>query len=208
MEFVPPTEAFIQNRPVLGGNASTEIGITVRGQNHSVVSEVAGSDREKSIRDEKNIHLYLGWHAFRAQMQGNRIESIDARDTSTNTERRFAAPVFIDCTGAGSVGFLAGAEYRLGREAKTEFNESLAPEHADKLHLGNTVVFATRMADRPVSFPDVQYRLCISEIGTFGLPSGNHGTWAQAAWELVRHFVVGLGWIRTGWRSVGVALLL
>ncbi|MHB0955025.1 MAG: FAD-dependent oxidoreductase [Pirellulaceae bacterium] len=155
--------AFIQNRPVLGGNASTEIGITVRGQNRSIVTEVAGSDREKVIRAEKNIHLYLGWHAFRAQAQDNHIESIDARDTSTNTERRFAAPVFVDCTGTGSVGFLAGADYRMGREAKSEFNESLAPETADSLHHGNTVVFATRMADRPVSFPDVPWATAVSK---------------------------------------------
>ena len=73
--------AFIQNRPVLGGNASPEIGITVRGQNRSVVSEVAGPDREKAIRAEKNIHLYLGWHVFRAQTQGNQIESVDAKNT-------------------------------------------------------------------------------------------------------------------------------
>ena len=155
--------AFIQNRPVLGGNASTEVGLTVRGQNRSVVSEVAGPDREKVIRAAKNIHLYLGWHAFRAQVQGNRIASIDAKDTSTNTELRFAAPVFIDCTGTGSVGFLAGAEYRMGREAQSEFDESLAPDSADTLHHGNTVVFATRMADRPVSFPEVPWATAVSK---------------------------------------------
>ena len=95
--------------------------------------------------------------------QGNRIESIDAKNTSTNTERRFAAPVFIDCTGTGSVGFLAGADYRMGREAKSEFDESLAPDNADTLHHGNTVVFATRMADRPVSFPDVPWATAVSK---------------------------------------------
>lgn len=155
--------AFIQNRPVLGGNASPEIGITVRGQNRSFVSEVAGSDREKVIRAEKNIHLYLGWHAFRAQMKGSHIESVDAKNTATNKELRFAAPVFIDCTGTGSVGFLAGAEFRMGREAQSEFKESLAPENADRLHHGNTVVFSTRMADRPTSFPDVPWATAVSK---------------------------------------------
>ncbi len=155
--------ALIQNRPVLGGNASSEIGITARGQNRSVVSEVAGSDREKTIRAEKRIHLYLGWHAFRVQKQGNRIESIDARDTSTNMEQRFAAPVFIDCTGTGSIGFLAGADYRMGREAKSECDESLAPDNADSQHHGNTVVFATRVTDHPVSFPDVPWATAVSK---------------------------------------------
>jgi hypothetical protein len=155
--------AFIQNRPVLGGNASPEIGITVRGQNRSVVSEVAGADREKVIRAETNIQLFLGWHTFRAQTTGNRIESVDAKHLATNKELRFSAPIFIDCTGTGSVGFLAGAEYRLGREAKSEFNESLAPDNADKLHHGNTVVFSTRMADRPTSFPDVPWATAVSK---------------------------------------------
>jgi hypothetical protein len=154
--------AFIQNRPVLGGNASPEIGITVRGQNRSVVSEVAGPDREKVIRAEKNVHLHLGWHVFRAQKTGNRIESVDAKNTATNKELRFSAPVFIDCTGTGTVGFLAGAEFRLGREARSEFNESLAPETADKLHHGNTVVFSTRMADRPTAFPEVPWATAVS----------------------------------------------
>ncbi len=154
--------AFIQNRPVLGGNASSEIGITVRGQDRSVVNEVSGPDRDKAIQSQKNVHLFLGWHVFRATLGGQRIESIDARDTSTNTERRFAAPVFIDCTGTGSVGFLAGADYRMGREAKSEFDEGLAPDNADTLHHGNTVVFATRLADRPVSFPDVPWATAVS----------------------------------------------
>ena len=154
--------AFVQNRSVLGGNASPEVGITVRGQNRSIVSEVASPDRENVTRADKNIHLYLGWHAFRAQMKGGRIESVDAKNTATNKEQRFAAPVFIDCTGTGSVGFLAGAEYRMGREAKSEFNENLAPESADKLHHGNTVVFSTRRAERPTSFPDVPWATAVS----------------------------------------------
>jgi hypothetical protein len=87
---------------------------------------------------------------------------VDARNTTTNRELRFVAPVFIDCTGTGAVGFLAGAEYRLGREARAEFQESLAPEQADRLHHGNTVVFSTRMAERPVPFPDVPWATAVS----------------------------------------------
>jgi hypothetical protein len=155
--------AFIQNRPVLGGNASPEIGITARGQNRSVVNEVAGPDREKAIRAEKNVRLYLGWHAFRVQRKGNRIESVDAKNTASNKELRFFAPIYVDCTGTGSVGFLAGAEYRLGREARSEFNESLAPETADTLHHGNTVVFSTRTADHPTGFPDVPWATAVSK---------------------------------------------
>jgi hypothetical protein len=96
-------------------------------------------------------------------MKGSRIESVDAKNTATNKGLRFSAPVFIDCTGTGSVGFLAGAEYRMGREAKSEFNESLAHDNADKLHHGNTVVFSTRMADHSASFPDVPWATAVSK---------------------------------------------
>jgi hypothetical protein len=67
--------------------------------------------------------------------------------------------MFIDCTGNGSIGAWAGAEYRLGREASAEFRESLAPAAADKMHHGNTVVFLTEndiRLQRP--FPDAVAR--------------------------------------------------
>jgi hypothetical protein len=71
--------------------------------------------------------------------------------------------VFIDCTGVGAVGFLAGAEYRMGREARAEFNESLAPAEADKMHHGNSPVFRTRMANRPVTFPDAPWATAVAK---------------------------------------------
>jgi hypothetical protein len=155
--------ALIQDRPVLGGNGSDEIGLTPRGQNRSVVEEVGRGDRQSVLQAEKTLKLFLGWRAFRVQKNGNRIESVDARNTLGIEELRFQAPVFIDSTGLGTLGLLAGAEYRMGREAKAELNESLAPDEADKLHHGNTVVFRTRMAAEPKAFPDVPWATAISK---------------------------------------------
>jgi hypothetical protein len=154
--------AFIQNRPVLGGNASPEIGIMPRGELRSIVKEVAGNERERVIRSEKRIKLYLGWHALRAKTQRDGIISVDAQDTATGRELRFAAPIYIDCSGVGAVGFMAGAEFRMGREARNEFNESLAPEQADSMHHGNTVVFGTEVVDHPVLFPDVPWARAVA----------------------------------------------
>ncbi len=154
--------AFIQNRPVLGGNASPEIGITPRGELRSIVKEVAGTQRERVIHSERRIKLYLGWHALRAKTERDRILSIDAQDTSTGRELRFTAPIFIDCSGVGAVGFLAGAEYRMGREARGEFDESLAPDQADSMHHGNTVVFGTQVHDHPVPFPEVPWAQAVA----------------------------------------------
>jgi hypothetical protein len=155
--------ALIQNRPVLGGNGSPEIGITPRGENRSLVREIAGFDREQVLRAQSNIHLFLGWHAFRVQRHESRIVSVDAKHTTGNQELRFAASLFIDCTGNGSIGAWAGAEYRLGREASAEFHESLAPPTADKMHHGNTVVFRTRTAVQPSAFPGVPWAVEVAK---------------------------------------------
>ena len=125
-----PMVAWIHNRPVLGGNGSPEIGLTLRGKGRTIVAEAALADRDQLLASEARLKLFLNWHAFQVQKSGNRIPTVDARHTSTNQELRFAAPLFIDCTGVGAVGYWAGAEYRLGREAAAEFHESLAPEEA------------------------------------------------------------------------------
>lgn len=154
--------SLVQNRPVLGGNASREIGIMPRGNLRSIVDEIAGPRREEALRSEPRIELYLGWHVFAATVDNGRIESVDAIHTRTNQQLRFIAPLFIDCSGTGAIGYLAGADYRLGREARDEFQESLAPETADQLHHGNTVVFATRMGDAPTAFPEVSWATAVS----------------------------------------------
>ncbi len=82
-----------------------------------------------------------------------RIATVLAIDVASGRRARYRAPIFIDCTGHGWVGFYAGAEYRQGEEARGEFGESLAPEQATRLTQGNTLyqaVFADR--DRTAVF--------------------------------------------------------
>jgi hypothetical protein len=154
--------ALIQDRPMLGGNASDEIGLNPRGAPGSVVNELAAPGREQVLLAQPSIQLFLHWHVFSAQKADARIVSLDAKHAATNQELRFSAPVFIDCTGVGAVGFLAGAEYRLGREAQAEFNESLAPLEADRMHHGNSPIFRTRQAEQPVAFPDVPWAVAVA----------------------------------------------
>ncbi|MBM4091265.1 MAG: FAD-dependent oxidoreductase [Planctomycetes bacterium] len=154
--------ALIQDRPVLGGNASDEIGLNPRGAPGSVVNELAAPGRAQVLQAQPNIRLFLNWHVFSVRKAGARIVSLNAKHTATNQELRFSAPVFIDCTGVGALGFLAGAEYRLGREAQAEFNESLAPLEADRMHHGNSPIFRTRQAEQPVTFPDVPWAVAVA----------------------------------------------
>jgi hypothetical protein len=163
--------ALIQNRPVLGGNASKEVGlgpIGQRGLPGSIVDELIKRkpDGDLVAHDllvvEPTVSIFLEHHAKHVVMKGQCIVAVDALHTRSGRVRRFHAPVFIDSTGMAAVGLLAGADTRFGREARAEFNESLAPEDADKMHHGNTVTFRTRMTDRPTAFPAVPWALAVA----------------------------------------------
>jgi len=173
--------ALVQDRPVLGGNASSEIRVHTGGDpGPNIVSEInapyraeAGAEphpalrydarRLAIVRAEKNIALFLNTHVFRVQTEGDRIVSVDGKDICTGKELRFAAPLFIDCTGDGWVGYWAGAEYRVGREARDEYDESIAPEKADRMVLGTSLMWGSRRTDHPVEFPKVPWATMIAK---------------------------------------------
>jgi len=161
--------ALIHDQLHLGGNASKEIGLGPRGEKGSLIEELIArtSDGElqagKILEAESNVSVFLGYNVYGVIMDGKRIGAVDARHARSSREQRFCAPVFVDCTGMAIVGLLAGAETRHGREAKSEFDESLAPENADSMHHGNTVLFRTRKADEPASFPNVPWALAVAK---------------------------------------------
>ena len=151
--------AFIQDRPVLGGNASSEIEIPPMGYIGNPPDRVnvtglaeeffgqQGWSRfadlkkiERIVRAEKNISLFLNTRATGVEMAGgDRIAAVLALDVRTGGRMSFAAPLFVDCTGHGWIGYYAGAEYRQGQEARAEFGESLAPVQAGKRTMGNSL---------------------------------------------------------------------
>jgi hypothetical protein len=168
--------ALIQDRPLLGGNNSSEVRVHLGGGINlppypalgNVVQELdsgkqgnaqpaANYDDEKKlavVRAEHNIRLFLNTRAFRVEKSGNRIAAVIARDILSGKEYRYTAPLFADCTGDGTIGFLAGADYRYGRESRSEFGEASAPEKADRLVMGTSVMWYTDDAGKPVTFPD------------------------------------------------------
>ena len=170
--------ALLQDRPWLGGNASQEIRVSTQGTVlNSIVDEINsaphgnGADqaisddltRHQVVQNETNIQLFLQWRAFRANTNNSRITSLDARQTRTGEERRFHAPLFLDSTGDGWIGFWAGALYRAGREARTEFNEPLAPTNSDAMTLGSTLMWRSRDAGHAVAFPAVPWATNVSK---------------------------------------------
>lgn len=174
--------ALIQERPVFGGNASSEIRVHtegIRGKNTAIImaidtaqwqfngSEKAFDDdqkRQKAIDAAPRIHQFKNYHVDRVQMNGNRIVSVDARNTGTLVSKRFLAPVFIDCSGDGAVGALAGAEFRYGRESKDEFGEGWpeqgelwSPDKPDQLTMGTSVLWNTERKPAAENFPKVPW---------------------------------------------------
>jgi len=177
--------ALIQNRPVLGGNNSSEVRVHLNGRINlppwpalgDVVKELdsgkrgnaqpaAGYDDDRKlavVRKEKNIRLFLNTHVYKAQTRDNRITAVIATDIRTGKEMRFTAPLFADCTGDGNLGYLAGADWRMGRESRDETGESLAPQKPDKMTMGASVQWYAEKTDAATSFPDCPWALQFSE---------------------------------------------
>ena len=177
--------ALIQNRPVLGGNNSSEVRVHLGGEINlppypaigNVVRELdsghQGNARPAQFYDdnrkmgvvqaEKNIHLFVNMHAFKVQKQGDRIVAVIAKHIVNASELSFRAPLFVDCTGDGTLGYLAGADYRMGRESKEQTGESMAPEKPDKMTMGASVMWYSAQSSHPERFPDCPWALQFTE---------------------------------------------
>jgi len=148
--------ALINDRPVLGGNASKEIRVHTLGLKvYDIVDElgtlhypngdagaIAATDTiEMVVRAEKNITVFPNTRAYTVNKSGNTITSVDCFHTHTHKETRFEAPLFVDATGDGWIGYWAGCEVRMGRESRDEFDESMAPEKPDSMTMGNSILW-------------------------------------------------------------------
>ncbi|PPL03651.1 FAD-dependent oxidoreductase [Parapedobacter indicus] len=180
------TVALIQDRPVLGGNNSSEVRVHLMGdvdKNHypklgRIVRELDNGDpgngnpdakeygdkrKTDIIKYEKNISLFLNTHVYQVEMNGDRIAAVIGRDIRTNQETRFTGTYFSDCTGDGTIGFLAGADYRMGRESRAETGESFAPEKSDNFTLGTSNLWASLPVDSVTAFPETPWALPFSD---------------------------------------------
>lgn len=161
--------ALIHDRPVLGGNASKEIGLMPRGTQGKLLLELAARTPDGDLaalsllQAEPTASIFLEHRIIAAARQGDRIVSVDAVEAKGGLERRFKGRMFIDTSGVAMLGVLAGAETLFGREARSEYDEPYAPEVADDMHHGNTLFFRTRMADQPVPFADVPWATEVSK---------------------------------------------
>ena len=168
--------ALVHDRPVLGGNNSSEVRVHLGAYQNlppyprlgDVLAEFGpkngGNARPaevyedelklKVVKAEKNIYLLLNEHVNEVVTNSEgRIIFVRAVDTRTGDFILHRAKLFVDCTGDGTVGYLAGADFRMGREAKAETNEPDAPEKADMVTMGASVQWYAGEADGDAAFP-------------------------------------------------------
>ncbi|WP_223123197.1 FAD-dependent oxidoreductase [Aquipseudomonas alcaligenes] len=161
--------ALIHDRPVLGGNASNEIGLMPRGSQGALLKELAQRSANGDLaalsllEAEPTAKVFLGHRIVSVEKQDSKITAVQAVQARGGHERRITGSVFIDASGTAILGVLADAETLFGREARSEFNEPYAPEVGDDMHHGNTLFFRTRMAEQPVSFPEVPWATEVSK---------------------------------------------
>jgi len=221
--------ALVQNRPVLGGNNSSEIRVGLSGRifqepypklgslldelsgvgfwNNVEANEDPGSERSRIIKavlaehpekmthnagpasnyeDEKkielvksepNISLFLSTQVISASKDGDRIASVTGQNISTGERVLIKGRLFADCTGDAALGFLAGADYRMGRESKAETGENDAPERGDDMTMGMSVQWYASDNGGESAFPECPWALTFDENTCI---KTDHGEWQ---WE-------------------------
>tara|TARA_R110000868_G_scaffold2277_12_gene17065 strand:+ start:5782 stop:7569 length:1788 start_codon:yes stop_codon:yes gene_type:complete len=178
--------ALIHDRPVLGGNASSEIRVHTLGiygnferilkkldtEHYPNGSPEAHKDqikRDNNVKSYENISLFLNWRAYDAKAVDSKISYVDARQTASAERIRFEAPLFVDSTGDGWIGFWAGAEYSYGRESVDEYGEEWkehgelwSPKQPDNAVMGSSVLWRSYDADQQEEFPAVPWAMPVA----------------------------------------------
>ena len=173
--------AIVQDRPVLGGNASSEVRLWVLGatshmgnnnrwaREGGVINEILLENLYRNregnsilfdlvlidkVRAEKNIALYLNTAIHTVNKRNKRnIKSIECFNAQNSTSYILSAGLFADCTGDGIVACNSGASFRMGAEEKDEFSEGFAQykEKAGEL-LGHSMYFYVKDTGKRVNF--------------------------------------------------------
>lgn len=187
----------VHNRPVLGGNSSSEIRVTPHGaaafhayaRETGIISELLIQERAVNheeifengwtnsvwdmvqydlVQHTENLTLHLNADFRQVKMSNKRtISSIVAVVQNAEVELELTGSVFIDCTGDGLLAHRAGCEWRMGSESRNEFNEPHAPELGNGDVMGSSIHFKTKRMDYPVLFEAPEWAVKYEDAGFF-----------------------------------------
>ena len=167
--------ALMHDRPVLGGNASSEIRMWISGagtrvrdlQETGIMEELLLENMHRNpkrnfsvwdallyemVRFEDNIDLMLNCACCEAKAENGHIESVKGFQLTTYTWHEVRAKIFVDSSGDSILAPLVGAEFKVGREAKSEYGEEFGLDEADKHTMGMSIMLQCRQTDHPVSY--------------------------------------------------------
>lgn len=189
--------ALIGDRPVVGGNASVEIGIDINGACYNslyspsvyaretgLIEELkqeifhrAGYETFKSadyngalldfIYNEKKIDLYLNTYAESVDVQDGEVCFVECVQLTSERSYRFYGEYFADCSGDGIIGCKAGIKYIMGSEGKDEYGETLAPEKRTRFTNGSTLMFQTVRTGKEEKFIAPDFAYDITKLDFF-----------------------------------------
>lgn len=195
----------VQDRPVLGGNSSSEVRLWVLGatshmgnnnrwaREGGVADEIMTENMWRNpdgnpliydtillekVTSEPNIRLLLNTAVFEVTKgSADVIDQVKAFCSQNSTLYELKAPLFCDASGDGIVAFLAGAAFRMGAESEQEFGEKFAPTVEYGELLGHSLYFYTKDTGRPTVFVPPAYALKdITTIPKYKrINSGDHG---------------------------------
>lgn len=199
----------VQNRSMFGGNASSEIRMHILGagchmsksnlNETGILMEILLENKHRNphqnfsvwdtvlwekVKYQQNLDFFLNTNMDEVEMENGRIQYIICHQNSTETEIQINAELFIDATGHGTLGKMAGASCMTGTEGKDSFGEPNAPDLPNNYTNGNSILFKAVRRDKPVSFikpfwamdfseEDLKYRLhssckvALSNSGTY-----------------------------------------
>jgi hypothetical protein len=173
--------ALVHERSTLGGNSSSEVrlfpedtcGFTTWIKESGILEEIAVEERARNwepyiegmmnshwdlvlyewVKREKNLHLFLNTTMREVEMADeSHIHAVHGAQLGTEREFVLAAPLFIDASGDGVLGYRAGAQFQWGPELQSQYREQLAPREPGTGLMGNTLFFRARDTGKPMQY--------------------------------------------------------
>lgn len=181
----------VQDRPVLGGNSSSEVRLWILGatshmgnnnrwsREGGVIDEILVENTYinkegnplifdsillDKVTSEPNITLLLNTAVYEVHKSENdKISSVKGFCSQNSTEYIIYAPLFCDASGDGIVGFLSGAAFRMGAESQEEFGEKFAPSKEYGGLLGHSLYFYSKDTGKPVKFTAPSFAMDVTK---------------------------------------------
>lgn len=181
----------VQDRPVLGGNSSSEVRLWILGatshmgnnnrwsREGGVIDEILVENTYinkegnplifdaillDKVKAEHNITLLLNTAVYEVEKgEEDTIHSVTGFCSQNSTEYVIHAPLFCDASGDGIIGFLSGAAFRMGAEKQEEFGEKFAPTEEYGELLGHSMYFYTKDTGRPVKYTAPAFAMDVSK---------------------------------------------